>query len=101
MARAGIRTLAFNPFLPLVSLVMNHRDHRKITVIDGRIAYTGGINIADEYANRYERFGHWKDSGLRLQGDAVRSFAVMFLNMWTFNTQSVLPTEKYTKPYEW
>lgn len=82
MARAGIRTLAFNPFLPLVSLVMNHRDHRKITVIDGRIAYTGGINIADEYANRYERFGHWKDSGLRLQGDAVRSFAVMFLNMW-------------------
>ena len=82
MSKAGIRTLAFNPFLPLVSLVMNHRDHRKITVIDGRIAYTGGINIADEYANRYERFGHWKDTGLRLEGDAVRSFAVMFLNMW-------------------
>jgi cardiolipin synthase len=82
MSRAGIRTMAFNPFLPLVSLVMNHRDHRKITVIDGRVAYTGGINVADEYANRYERFGHWKDTGLRLQGDAVRSFAVMFLNMW-------------------
>ena len=82
MSRAGIRTKAFNPFLPLVSLVMNHRDHRKITVIDGRVAYTGGINVADEYANRYERFGHWKDTGLRLQGDAVRSFAVMFLNMW-------------------
>ncbi len=82
MAQAGIKTLAFNPFLPLVSLVMNHRDHRKITVIDGRVAYTGGINIADEYANRYERYGHWKDTGLRMEGDAVRSFTVMFLNMW-------------------
>ena len=82
MARAGIRVMAFNPFLPLVSLVMNHRDHRKITVIDGRVAYTGGINIADEYANRSVRFGHWKDTGLRLEGEAVRSFAVMFLNMW-------------------
>ena len=82
MTRAGIRTVAFNPFLPLVSLVMNHRDHRKITVIDGRVAYTGGINIADEYANRYQRFGHWKDTGLRMEGAAVRSFAVMFLNMW-------------------
>lgn len=82
MARAGVRVMAFNPFLPLVSLVMNHRDHRKITVIDGRVAYTGGINIADEYANRCVRFGHWKDTGLRLEGEAVRSFAVMFLNMW-------------------
>ena len=82
MAQAGIRTLAFNPFLPLVSLAMNHRDHRKITVIDGRVAYTGGINIADEYANRCERYGHWKDTGLRISGEAVRSFTVMFLNMW-------------------
>ena len=82
MAQAGIQTLAFNPFLPLVSLVMNHRDHRKITVIDGRVAYTGGINIADEYANRYERYGHWKDTGLRMEGGAVNSFTVMFLNMW-------------------
>ena len=82
MVRAGVRVMAFNPFLPLVSLVMNHRDHRKITVIDGRVAYTGGINIADEYANRYDRFGHWKDTGLRLEGGAVRSFTVMFLNMW-------------------
>ena len=82
MSRAGVQVVAFNPFLPLISLVMNHRDHRKITVIDGRVAYTGGINIADEYANRSRRFGHWKDSGLRLEGEAVRSFAVMFLNMW-------------------
>ncbi len=82
MAEAGIKTLAFNPFLPLVSLVMNHRDHRKITVIDGRVAYTGGVNIADEYANRNARFGHWKDTGLRMAGTAAHSFAVMFLNMW-------------------
>lgn len=82
LAQAGIRTLAFNPFLPLVSLVMNHRDHRKIAVIDGRVAYTGGVNIADEYANRYARFGHWKDTALRMEGGAVDSFTVMFLNMW-------------------
>ena len=82
MHRAGIKVLAFNPFLPFVSLVMNHRDHRKITIIDGRVAYTGGINIADEYANRYERYGHWKDTGLRMEGEAVKSFTVMFLNMW-------------------
>lgn len=82
MHRAGIKVLPFNPFLPFVSLVMNHRDHRKITVIDGRVAYTGGINIADEYANRYERYGHWKDTGLRMEGGAVDSFTVMFLNMW-------------------
>lgn len=82
MRHAGIKVMGFNTFWPLVSLVMNHRDHRKITVIDGRVAYTGGINIADEYANRYERYGHWKDTGLRMEGAAVDSFTVMFLNMW-------------------
>lgn len=95
LARAGIKSLAFNPFLPLVSLVMNHRDHRKITVIDGRVAYTGGVNIADEYANRYERFGHWKDTALRLQGGAVDSFTVMFLNMWNAHRKSETEYSRY------
>jgi cardiolipin synthase len=98
MAQAGIKTLAFNPFLPLVSLVMNHRDHRKITVIDGRIAYTGGINIADEYANRYEKYGHWKDTGLRMEGEAVRSFVVMFLNMWNAYRKSETDYTPYLPP---
>ena len=81
-AQWGIRALPFNPIIPIFSIVMNHRDHRKITVIDGEIAYTGGINIADEYINQKERFGHWKDTGLRLQGDAVDGFTRAFLNLW-------------------
>ncbi len=86
----GIRCLAFNPILPLISIVMNHRDHRKFTIIDGRVAYTGGINIADEYINQKIRFGHWKDTGLRLEGHAVHSTVYMFLNLWN----ALRPTEQ-------
>ena len=82
MTDAGIRVLAFNTVKPLLSLVYNNRDHRKIAVIDGYIGYTGGLNIGDEYANRRVRFGHWKDTGIRLYGNAVWNFTVMFLNMW-------------------
>ena len=91
----GIRTLAFNPIVPLLSIVMNHRDHRKISVIDGLVAYTGGINIADEYINKKERFGHWKDTGLRIEGGAVHSFVYMFLNLWN----ALRPTETDYTPY--
>ena len=78
----GIKCMAFNKFRPIVSIVMNHRDHRKILVIDGHTAFTGGINLADEYINHKERFGHWKDTGVMLKGRGVWSFAVMFLEMW-------------------
>ncbi|MBQ3127029.1 MAG: PLDc N-terminal domain-containing protein, partial [Clostridia bacterium] len=78
----GIDTILFNPFRPVVSALQNNRDHRKITVIDGRVAFTGGINLADEYINRVERFGHWNDTAVRVTGDAVRSFTAMFLQMW-------------------
>ena len=88
--RQGIRCLAFNPMIPLISIVMNHRDHRKCTVIDGRVAYTGGINIADEYINQKVRFGHWKDTGLRLCGDAVQSLVYMFLHLWN----ALCPTDE-------
>lgn len=87
--RSGIRTLGFNRILPFLSIVMNHRDHRKYTVIDGRVAYTGGINVADEYINEKVRFGHWKDTGLRLEGEAVTGFVYMFLNLWN----AFLPTD--------
>ena len=82
MERAHIRCIPFNPVVPLVSLVMNHRDHRKIAVIDGNIAYTGGVNLADEYINAERRFGYWKDAAIRLEGAAVWNFTVMFLNSW-------------------
>lgn len=82
MERAHIRCIPFNPVVPLVSLVMNHRDHRKIVVVDGSVAYTGGINLADEYINAEERFGYWKDAALRTEGAAVWNFTVMFLEHW-------------------
>ena len=82
MERSRIRCIPFNPVVPLVSLVMNHRDHRKIVVIDGNIAYTGGVNLADEYINAEHRFGYWKDAAIRLEGAAVWNFTVMFLNSW-------------------
>ena len=84
MEEKGIKCLAFNRFIPVVSLVMNNRDHRKIMVIDGHTAYNGGINLADEYINVRDRFGHWKDSAIRLEGDAVWSMTVSFLSMWDF-----------------
>lgn len=78
----GIKVVIFNPVRPILNLVYNNRDHRKIAIIDGYIGYTGGYNLADEYINRVSRFGHWKDSGVRLEGEAVWNFTVMFLNMW-------------------
>ncbi len=93
--KMGIRTLGFNRLIPFLSIVMNHRDHRKITVIDGRIAYTGGINIADEYINQKTRFGHWKDTGVRLCGRAATGFASMFLDLWN----ALRPTETDYAPF--
>lgn len=78
----GVKVVVFNPVRPILNLVYNNRDHRKITVIDGYICHTGGYNLADEYINRVERFGHWKDSGIRLEGEAVWNYTVMFLNIW-------------------
>ena len=85
LEKQGIRAKAFSPVRPAVSSHYNYRDHRKILVIDGRVAYTGGVNLADEYINRVERFGHWKDVGLRLRGEAVRSFTLLFLQMWNID----------------
>lgn len=86
--KLGIKCIAFNPFVPFISMAMNNRDHRKITVIDGHTAFTGGINLADEYINKKVVYGHWKDTGLCLQGDAVRNFTIMFLKMWNLNRKT-------------
>ena len=82
MAARGIQCRVFSPVQPFVSTHYNYRDHRKILVIDGRVGFTGGVNLADEYVNRKVRFGHWKDSMIRLEGDAAWSVTVMFLSMW-------------------
>ena len=81
LASKGIRCIAFNPLL-FLSTRLNNRDHRKITVIDGRIAYSGGVNLADEYINEKEMFGRWKDIGFRITGDGVRSYLYMFVEFW-------------------
>ena len=87
LQKKGIHIACFNPFRPFLSIIMNNRDHRKIVVIDGKIAYTGGLNVADEYIHAIERFGHWKDAGVRITGDAVWSFTTMYLEMWSFITK--------------
>ena len=84
----GIKCAAFNPFRPIMSVVMNNRDHRKIFVVDGKVGFTGGINLADEYINVASRFGYWKDTGIRLEGEAVWSMTVMFLEMWNYINHS-------------
>ena len=78
----GIKCAAFNPVRPILNIILNNRDHRKILVIDGHTGYTGGINLADEYINEDVRFGHWKDTGIRLHGEGVWNLTVMFLQMW-------------------
>ena len=78
----GIKCIPFNKINPIIGIIMNHRDHRKIMVIDGRVAFSGGVNLADEYINAYEKCGHWKDNVIRIKGEAVWSYTVMFLTHW-------------------
>ncbi len=85
LSEQGIKAKAFSPIMPVVSSHYNYRDHRKILVIDGRVAFNGGINLADEYINRVQRFGHWKDTALMVEGAAAKSFALMFLQMWNLD----------------
>ncbi len=88
MKNLGIRCKVFSPVYPVISTSYNNRDHRKIAVIDGHTAFTGGVNLADEYINRKERFGHWKDAAIMMHGDAAKSFTVMFLKMWDVSEKS-------------
>ena len=117
MEARGIKCVAFNPLVPSVALSMNNRDHRKMTVVDGHTAFTGGINIADEYINAVSPRGIWKDTGIILKGDAVWSFTLMFLEIWnavskdrisqeqlanyrpTAHTDERWETDGYVQPY--
>ena len=95
LAEYGIKARVFSPVRPFLSSHQNYRDHRKIVVIDGKVAYNGGINLADEYINLKERFGYWKDTAVKLRGDAVKSFTAMFLQMWGMFTTEVEDYDKY------
>lgn len=80
----GVKCCVFNRFVPVLSVRFNNRDHRKFCIVDGHTAFTGGINLADEYINARVKYGHWKDSAIRLKGEAVWSMAVMFYTMWDY-----------------
>lgn len=95
LERMGIRCCVFNEFIPVLSLRWNNRDHRKIAVIDGNVAFTGGINLGDEYINEYPKHGHWKDCSIMVKGDAVWGFTVMFLSMWDYVANSKTDMERY------
>ncbi|MDD3337593.1 MAG: cardiolipin synthase [Lachnospiraceae bacterium] len=94
----GIECEIFNHFKPLLTAIQNNRDHRKITVIDGKVAFTGGINLADEYINACEKYGHWKDAAIMVEGKAAWSFTLMFLQMWELCTDT---DEDYSVYYPW
>ncbi len=89
LAALGIKCKMFAPVTPFLSTHYNYRDHRKILVIDGQVAFTGGVNLADEYINEKLRFGHWKDTAIMMRGEAVKSFTLMFLQMW--NVEEKIP----------
>lgn len=91
----GIKVACFNKIVPSINLFANYRDHRKIVVIDGVMGYTGGLNLADEYANIDSPFGYWKDTGIKISGEAVFSLSVMFLNHWELSTKTKTDFTKY------
>ncbi len=98
LEKKGVKCRVFNKFRPVWSAKMNNRDHRKILVIDGHTAFNGGINLADEYINEYEKHGHWKDTAVMLKGEGVWSFTVMFLTMWNYLISAKAGSYDYFKP---
>ncbi|MCH5165524.1 MAG: cardiolipin synthase [Clostridiales bacterium] len=95
LVSGGVQVLPFNKITLSFDMRLNNRSHRKITVIDGEIAYTGGNNIADEYANKTVRFGHWKDTHMRFTGAAVWSFSAMFLSFWSILSEEQIQYANY------
>lgn len=97
LRQKGVRVLAFNPLF-FVRGTLNFRDHRKMTIIDGRVVFSGGINLADEYINRVEKHGHWKDFGLRLEGPGVQSYTRMFAEFWNAFSPDPIPAPLLREP---
>ncbi|MCL2600503.1 MAG: cardiolipin synthase [Treponema sp.] len=101
LAKKGIKCIVFNPFRPVLSSQQNNRNHRKIISIDGKVAFTGGVNIGDEYINAISRFGRWKDAAIMLEGEGAWSFALIFLQMWNtvLPENGVFPPDNYESFY--
>lgn len=97
----GIEIYPFNPFLPFLSATHDHRDHRKIVVIDGMRAFTGGINLSDEYVHYKTRFGYWQDSGLFIDGESVHNFTKLFIEMWNVSCKAKKRIEKQIDYYKY
>lgn len=98
LEKMGIKCKMFNPIKPVLSTHQNNRDHRKICVVDGEVAFTGGVNLADEYINEKVRFGHWKDTAIMLEGEAVQNFTILFLQMWNIDEKKKEDYTKYLTP---
>ena len=114
LRQMGIKCVVFNKLRAFAGVIMNNRDHRKILVIDGKVAFSGGINISDEYINEIEKYGHWKDNAIRIKGESVWNYTVMFLTMWNafqkeekdkdfkkfkYNFKEKIPENGYVVPY--
>ncbi|MBQ4128790.1 MAG: cardiolipin synthase [Ruminococcus sp.] len=91
----GIHCVPCNKFKPILSHIHNNRDHRKITVIDGKVGFTGGINLADEYINAYIKHGHWKDTAVKIEGEAVKGLLALFISLWNMQPVRPLDPDKY------
>jgi cardiolipin synthase len=98
LEQSGIKCFVFNPFKPILSSLQNNRDHRKIISIDGKVAFTGGLNLADEYINAVDRFGHWKDAAIKLEGEGAWAFTLIFLQMWNLRPGA---HDDYAAFYPW
>lgn len=91
----GINCIPSNKFVPVLSKIHNNRDHRKITVIDGIVGFTGGINLADEYINEKVKFGHWKDTAVKLEGDAVKGLVALFFQTWNTQSKQIVDVKEF------
>lgn len=95
LQKEGINCIPMNKFKPVLARFHNNRDHRKITVIDGIVGFTGGVNIADEYINEKEKHGHWKDTAIKLEGSAVKNLTALFLSTWNTQNKKTIEPSKY------
>lgn len=100
LKKSGIQLMSFNRLIPVIDVGLNYRDHRKIVVIDGKTAYTGGANLADEYTNDKRMHGYWKDGGVRIQGAAVDGFSKIFLRQWEFLTRRQVDYNSFFYKFE-
>lgn len=100
LKKMGIKCIPFNKVSPFKGIFMNNRDHRKMTIIDGKVAFSGGVNLSDEYININSKLGIWKDNGIKIEGDAIWNLTVMFLTMWNANIKEDKDILKYKYEFE-